>query len=111
MGGLIWLMKLHRPAPCVEDCRPLPMCTSGIAATWPTGRGDSLGGLLWRVYGDSGKENGNYFLGFRVSNWWHDDMTIRYLGGQGDLVSRLVMGIDGLTIWVIGKNDLLTKSP
>ena len=33
-----------------------------------------------------------------------------YLGGQGDLVSRLVMGISGLTIWVIGVINLLTKS-
>ena len=34
-----------------------------------------------------------------------------YLGGQGDLVSRLIMGIDGVTIWVIGVINLLTKSP
>ena len=34
-----------------------------------------------------------------------------YLGGQGDLVSRLIMGIHGLTIWVIGDTNLLTKSP
>ena len=33
------------------------------------------------------------------------------LGGQGDLVSRLIMGINGLTIWVIGVINLLTKSP
>ena len=33
------------------------------------------------------------------------------LEGQGDLVSRLIMGIIGVTIWVIGVIDLLTKSP
>ena len=33
------------------------------------------------------------------------------LGGQGDLVSRLIIGINGITIWVIGVMDLLTKSP
>ena len=34
-----------------------------------------------------------------------------YLEGQGDLVSRLIMGISGVTIWVIGVINLLTKSP
>ena len=34
-----------------------------------------------------------------------------YLEGQGDLVTRLIMGINGLTIWVIGVITLLTKSP
>ena len=34
-----------------------------------------------------------------------------YLGGQGDLVSRLIMGINGVTIWVIGVINLLAKSP
>ena len=34
-----------------------------------------------------------------------------YLGGKGDLVSRLLMGINGVTIWVVGVIDLLTKSP
>ena len=33
-----------------------------------------------------------------------------YLGGQGDLISR-IMGIIGVTIWVIGVINLLTKSP
>ena len=31
--------------------------------------------------------------------------------GQGDLVTRLIMGIIGVTIWVIGVINLLTKSP
>ena len=34
-----------------------------------------------------------------------------YLGGQGDLVSSLIMGIIRPTIWVIGVINLLTKSP
>ena len=34
-----------------------------------------------------------------------------YLRGQGDLVSGLIMGIIGHTIWVIGAFNLLTKSP
>ena len=32
-----------------------------------------------------------------------------YLVGQGDLASRLVMGIIKVTIWVIGIINLLTK--
>ena len=35
----------------------------------------------------------------------------QYLGGQGDLVSGLIRGITGVTIWVIGEINLLTKSP
>ena len=35
----------------------------------------------------------------------------QYLEGQGDLVSRLIMGIIGVIIWVIGVIILLTKSP
>ena len=34
-----------------------------------------------------------------------------YLEGQGDLVSRLIMGIIRVTIWVIGVINLLTKFP
>ena len=34
-----------------------------------------------------------------------------YLEGQGDLISRLIMGIIRVTIWVIGVINLLTKSP
>ena len=34
-----------------------------------------------------------------------------YLEGQGDLVSRLVMGIIRVTIWVIRVLNPLTKSP
>ena len=36
---------------------------------------------------------------------------VGYLGGQGDLISRLIMGIIGVTTWVIGVTNLLTKSP
>ena len=34
-----------------------------------------------------------------------------YLVGQGDLETRLRMGIIGVTIWVLGVINLLTKSP
>ena len=34
-----------------------------------------------------------------------------YLKGQGDLVTRLIMGITGVTIWVIAVMNLLTKPP
>ena len=32
-----------------------------------------------------------------------------YLAGQGDLVSRLIIGITRVTIWFIGVSNLLTK--
>ena len=41
-------------------------------------------------------------LGFRV---------LFYMEGQGDLVSRLILGILRVTTWVIGLFNLLTKSP
>ena len=34
-----------------------------------------------------------------------------YLEGQGDLISRSIMGISRVTTWVIGAINLLTKSP
>ena len=40
-----------------------------------------------------------------------DRRRTEYLGGQGDLVSRLIREITGVTIWVIGVINLLTKSP
>ena len=40
----------------------------------------------------------------------HIPMT-PYLEGQGDLVSRLILGISRITIWVTGVITLLTKSP
>ena len=39
------------------------------------------------------------------------DSYIAYLEGHGDLVSRLKIGIIGVTIMVIGAINLLTKSP
>ena len=36
---------------------------------------------------------------------------ILYLGGHGDLVSRLIMGITGVMIWLMGVMNLTTKSP
>ena len=44
----------------------------------------------------------------------HPSQTIllsRYLEGQRDIVSRLIIGISGVTIWVIGGINLLTKYP
>ena len=40
-----------------------------------------------------------------------DPLVVGCKGIQGDLVSRLIMGINGVTIWVIGVINLLTKSP
>ena len=37
--------------------------------------------------------------------------TSYHLEGQGDLVSSLIMGLIGVTIWVIGVINLPTKSP
>ena len=36
---------------------------------------------------------------------------MNHLEGQGDLVTRLLMGISRVTIWVIGVINLLIKSP
>ena len=38
-------------------------------------------------------------------------LEVQYLEGPGDLVSRLIRGITGVTIWVIGVINLLMKSP
>ena len=38
-------------------------------------------------------------------------MVRTYLEGQGDLVSGLLMGIAGVTIWVRGVVNLLTPDP
>ena len=56
-------------------------------------------------------------FGFRV--FWFRVFWFRVLGlgfwvyleGQGDLATRLVVGIIGVTIWVIGVINLLTQSP
>ena len=48
-----------------------------------------------------------FCLGFRVLGLGFGV----YLEGHGDLVSRLIMGITGVIIWLIGVIDLLTKSP
>ena len=34
-----------------------------------------------------------------------------YLEGQGNLVSRSIIGINKVTMWVIGGTNILTKSP
>ena len=46
-----------------------------------------------------------------VTTWFPKIGGLQYLEGQGDLVSRLIMGIIRVTIWVIGVINLLTKSP
>ena len=40
--------------------------------------------------------------------WAPAKVDAHYLGGQGDLVSKLIMGINGLTTWIIGVINLLT---
>ena len=47
----------------------------------------------------------------RTSFWVSRISVHSYLEGQGDLVSRLIMGITRVTIWVIWVTNLLTKSP
>ena len=44
-------------------------------------------------------------------SWRETTLAVLYLEGQGDLVSRLIMAIIGLIMWVIGVTNLLTKSP
>ena len=60
--------------------------------------GRSWGLSNWLNNRDDGKENGNYYLGFRVQ-------------GHGDLVTGLLLGIIGVIIWLIGVISILTKSP
>ena len=52
-------------------------------------------------------------LGLRLKALKQESALLEFLtwGGQGDLISRLIMGIIGVTIWVIGVTNLLTKSP
>ena len=38
-------------------------------------------------------------------------MNCGYLEGQEDLVSRLIIGISRVPLWVMGVINLLTKSP
>ena len=39
------------------------------------------------------------------------DQGLGYLAGRGDLISRLIMGITRVIMWVIGVINLLTKPP
>ena len=50
-------------------------------------------------------------LGLAGYDSYRFQAEILYLEGQGDLVSRLIMGITRVTIWVVGVINLLTKSP
>ena len=47
-----------------------------------------------------------YYLGFI----WGLGFWV-YFKGHGDLVSRLIVGIVGVIIWLIGVINLFTKSP
>ena len=38
-------------------------------------------------------------------------MGMTYLEGHGDLVNGLILGITGVTIWLLGVINLPTKSP
>ena len=42
---------------------------------------------------------------------WHGISWHGFLEGQGDLVSGLIWGVNGVTIWIIEVINLLTKSP
>ena len=46
-----------------------------------------------------------------MESGWKGSKPPTCLEGHGDLVSRLVMGIIGVIIWLIGVINLLTKSP
>ena len=48
---------------------------------------------------------------FWVGVGFPSPLDLAYLEGHGDLVSRLILGIIKVTIWVIGVINLLTKSP
>ena len=51
-------------------------------------------------------------VGFHVRLCKSELVVIReYLEGQGDLISRILMGITRVLILVIGVTNLLTKSP
>ena len=55
--------------------------------------------VILGLYGDDGNENGNYYSIHGLE-----------LAGQGDLVSRLIVRIFGVTIWPIRAISILTKS-
>ena len=46
----------------------------------------------------------------RVENLWLPQNSHNYVAGQGDLVSRLIMSITRVAMWVIGAINLLTTS-
>ena len=51
-------------------------------------------------------------VGFHARLCKSELVVIReYLEGQGGLISRILMGITRVLIWVIGVTNLLTKSP
>ena len=53
-------------------------------------------------------------LGFRFQTFlisWRHECCRHYLEGHGDLVSRVVIGVTGVIIWLMGVINLLSKSP
>ena len=42
---------------------------------------------------------------------WDMQLKRVYLEGHGGLVSRLLMGVTGVTRWVIGVTSILTSTP
>ena len=54
------------------------------------------------VYSSLGLEEPAFAMAHLM--WW------LYLGGQVDLLSGLIRGITGVTMWVIGVLNLLTES-
>ena len=54
---------------------------------------------------------GKFVLSVDGKNDYPEQLLKGYLEGQGDLVSRSIMGIIRVTIWVIWVINPLTKSP
>ena len=69
------------------------------------------GGSFWGHWTTAGLADRAYAHGSSLLNTPRLCTTDLYLEGQGDLVSRLIMGINRVTIWVTGVINLLTKSP
>ena len=70
---------------------------------------NSAEGVCWRGAGLAG----NHLRSARGSQGQaatYPKLLIHYLEGQRDLVSRLMMEIIGVIIWLLGVINLLTKS-
>ena len=104
----------------MQDLFYLPYCTKRGLALTVSGQQ----GLRFRVHGESSlkaprlelismKDTSQDVYMYNAGRNCKAEATrtFNYLEGHGDLVSRLVRGITGVTIWVIGGINLLTKSP